>query len=198
MIFDAHQPRLSEPVCKGTADGVLTAEHVAPTVENIRLPRDGAVVTRIGRAAKIVSLIAGPGDDPVGGEVVEDGGFERVETRHGMQGPGSCHALHNAFAPAKVATSLATSSSHRRCGRDTPKGDTTMRNKAPNQGTRKQSNAQMHAANPMLNPGDQAARGTPGTGEDICLECHGNGRINGAPCPHCGGGGTVNRAIGGA
>ena len=74
-----------------------------------------------------------------------------------------------------------------------------MRNKAPNsQSTRKRSNAQMHAANPMLNPGDEAARGTPGTGEDICPECDGNGRINGAPCPHCGGSGTINRAIGGA
>ncbi|MCA6113575.1 hypothetical protein J6524_01340 [Bradyrhizobium sp. WSM 1738] len=74
-----------------------------------------------------------------------------------------------------------------------------MRNKAPNsQSAKKRSNAQMQAANPMLNPGDEAPRGTPGTGEDICPECHGNGRINGAPCPNCGGGGTINRAIGGA
>ena len=74
-----------------------------------------------------------------------------------------------------------------------------MRNKAPNsQSTKKRSNAQMQAANPMLNPGDEAAPGTPGTGEDICPECHGNGRIKGALCPHCGGSGTIIRAIGGA
>jgi hypothetical protein len=50
----------------------------------------------------------------------------------------------------------------------------------------------------MLNPGDEAPRGTPGTGDDICPECHGKGRINGSPCPNCGGGGTITRAIGGA
>jgi DnaJ-class molecular chaperone len=74
-----------------------------------------------------------------------------------------------------------------------------MRNKAPNsQSTKKRSNAQMQAAGSMLNPGDEAPRGTPGTGDDICPECHGNGRINGSPCPNCGGGGTITRAIGGA
>ena len=50
----------------------------------------------------------------------------------------------------------------------------------------------------MLNPGDEAAPGTPGTGDDICPECHGKGRIGGAPCPNCGGSGTITRAIGGA
>ncbi|WOH47876.1 hypothetical protein [Bradyrhizobium sp. sBnM-33] len=50
----------------------------------------------------------------------------------------------------------------------------------------------------MLNPGDEAAPGTPGTGDDICPECHGKGRIGGAPCPNCGGGGVITRAIGGA
>ncbi|ANW02429.1 hypothetical protein [Bradyrhizobium icense] len=74
-----------------------------------------------------------------------------------------------------------------------------MRNKAPNsQSTKKRSNAQMQAANSMLNPGDEAAPGTPGTGDDICPECHGKGRIGGAPCPNCGGSGTITRAIGGA
>ena len=34
-----------------------------------------------------------------------------------------------------------------------------------------------------LNPGDEAAPGTPGTGEDICPECHGKGRIDRAPLP---------------
>ncbi|WP_213247806.1 hypothetical protein [Bradyrhizobium sp. sBnM-33] len=74
-----------------------------------------------------------------------------------------------------------------------------MRNKAQNsQSTKKRSNAQMQAANSMLNPGDEAAPGTPGTGDDICPECHGKGRIGGAPCPNCGGGGVITRAIGGA
>ncbi len=74
-----------------------------------------------------------------------------------------------------------------------------MRNKAPNsKSTKSRSNAQMQAANSMLNPGDEAPRGTPGTGDDICPECHGKGRINGSPCLNCGGGGTITRAIGGA
>ncbi|KRR06416.1 hypothetical protein [Bradyrhizobium valentinum] len=76
-----------------------------------------------------------------------------------------------------------------------------MRNKAPNSQSAKsraKPQPQMQAANSMLNPGDEAARGTPGTGDDICPECHGSGRINGSPCPNCGGGGTITRAIGGA
>src|SRR3982751_1314983 len=42
-----------------------------------------------------------------------------------------------------------------------------------------------------LNPGDEAAPGTTGTGEDVCPDCHGKGRIDGAPCATCGGSGTV-------
>ena len=73
-----------------------------------------------------------------------------------------------------------------------------MRNKAPNsQSAKSRAKPQMQAANSM-NPGDEAARGTPGTGDDICPECRGTGRINGSPCPNCGGGGTITRAIGGA
>jgi hypothetical protein len=48
------------------------------------------------------------------------------------------------------------------------------------------------------NPGDEALRGTPGTGEDVCPECHGTGRANGQPCRNCGGSGVVVRVIGGA
>src|SRR3954452_15093515 len=51
---------------------------------------------------------------------------------------------------------------------------------------------------PVLNPGDEAAPGTTGTGEDVCPDCHGKGRIDGAPCATCGGSGTVIRAVGGA
>jgi hypothetical protein len=50
----------------------------------------------------------------------------------------------------------------------------------------------------QLNPGDDAPPGTPGTGEDICQECHGSGRIaNGTPCPNCGGTGRIVEGIGG-
>ncbi len=48
-----------------------------------------------------------------------------------------------------------------------------------------------------LNPGDEAAPGTEGTGEDVCPDCHGSGKINAQPCPACGGTGKVIRAIGG-
>jgi hypothetical protein len=55
-----------------------------------------------------------------------------------------------------------------------------------------------HAQYPKLNPGDEAARGTPGTGEDVCPQCHGSGRADGAACSNCGGRGTIVRGIGGA
>lgn len=51
---------------------------------------------------------------------------------------------------------------------------------------------------PKLNPGDEAAPGTPGTGEDICPLCHGQGRIMHTRCPNCGGSGKIVRGIGGA
>ncbi len=50
----------------------------------------------------------------------------------------------------------------------------------------------------QLNPGDEATPGTPGTGEDICPECRGSGRIDGSPCPNCGGRGMIVKGIGGA
>ncbi len=48
------------------------------------------------------------------------------------------------------------------------------------------------------NPGDEAPRGTPGTGEDICPDCKGQGRMGGLPCPNCRGTGKIIGAIGGA
>ncbi len=50
-----------------------------------------------------------------------------------------------------------------------------------------------------LRPGDEAAPGTPGTGEDICPECNGKGKdAAGKPCRNCDGSGKVVRGIGGA
>lgn len=50
----------------------------------------------------------------------------------------------------------------------------------------------------QLNPGDQAAPGTPGTGEDVCPKCHGSGRADTGDCENCGGTGKIIVGIGGA
>ena len=50
---------------------------------------------------------------------------------------------------------------------------------------------------PPLNPGDEAAPGTPGTGEDICRRCNGRGFLVEVECPNCGGTGKVVEGIGG-
>ncbi|MGZ3181991.1 MAG: hypothetical protein ACXU8N_06075 [Telluria sp.] len=51
---------------------------------------------------------------------------------------------------------------------------------------------------PPLNPGDEAAPGTVGAGEDMCEHCAGTGKLaGGQPCPECGGTGRVMRGIGG-
>jgi hypothetical protein len=52
--------------------------------------------------------------------------------------------------------------------------------------------------NPKLNPGDQAEPGTPGTGENVCRECKGTGKVGDEECPMCGGTGIVIVEIGGA
>ncbi len=51
---------------------------------------------------------------------------------------------------------------------------------------------------PTLNPGDEAAPGTPGTGEGLCRECGGSGRLAGTKCPACDGTGKVTVGVGGA
>jgi DnaJ-class molecular chaperone len=48
-----------------------------------------------------------------------------------------------------------------------------------------------------LNPGDEARPGTPGSGENVCPDCKGSGRVNNAPCKTCGGTGKVIEGIGG-
>ena len=54
---------------------------------------------------------------------------------------------------------------------------------------------------PPLNPGDEAAPGTPGSGEDVCPICHGTGRVldkdDTVPCANCGGTGVIVEGIGG-
>jgi DnaJ-class molecular chaperone len=54
-------------------------------------------------------------------------------------------------------------------------------------------------------PEDDPAPGAPGTGEDICPECHGRGKLTDpqtgavmdAPCPRCAGTGRIIEGIGG-
>ncbi|HYC04905.1 MAG TPA: hypothetical protein VED40_16555 [Azospirillaceae bacterium] len=52
-------------------------------------------------------------------------------------------------------------------------------------------------AQPQEKPGDQAPAGTPGTGENLCPDCSGKGRIGGQACETCAGTGVVNEGIGG-
>jgi DnaJ-class molecular chaperone len=48
-----------------------------------------------------------------------------------------------------------------------------------------------------LNPGDDAAPGTFGTGENICPKCNGTGRIEDGDCANCGGTGKVVEGLAG-
>ena len=50
---------------------------------------------------------------------------------------------------------------------------------------------------PNPNPGDDARAGTPGTGENVCPDCRGSGKIGAQPCKTCGGSGKVREGIGG-
>jgi len=49
-----------------------------------------------------------------------------------------------------------------------------------------------------MNPGDEAPEGTPGTGENVCPDCAGSGRVQNGRCNTCGGIGVVIVGIGGA
>jgi hypothetical protein len=46
-------------------------------------------------------------------------------------------------------------------------------------------------------PGDEAAPGTAGTGEDVCPKCGGSGKLGASACPACLGSGKVTVGIGG-
>jgi hypothetical protein len=47
-------------------------------------------------------------------------------------------------------------------------------------------------------PGDEAPKGTPGAGENICPACGGSGKLDNATCPTCAGTGVVIEEVGGA
>lgn len=53
------------------------------------------------------------------------------------------------------------------------------------------------ASPPPTNPGDDAPRGTPGTGEAVCPTCQGKGRVADRACADCGGTGIVIKGIAG-
>lgn len=49
-----------------------------------------------------------------------------------------------------------------------------------------------------LNPGDEAAPGTVGSGDDVCPACTGSGKnASGESCPNCRGTGMITEGIGG-
>lgn len=50
---------------------------------------------------------------------------------------------------------------------------------------------------PPMAPGDQAPVGTPGTGETVCPNCGGSGRLASNVCPMCQGTGKINVGVGG-
>jgi DnaJ-class molecular chaperone len=47
-------------------------------------------------------------------------------------------------------------------------------------------------------PGDEAPRGTPGAGENLCPVCSGSGQVDGKACENCEGSGVVIEEVGGA
>lgn len=57
---------------------------------------------------------------------------------------------------------------------------------------------QVHEEAPHLSPGDEAAPGTVGSGDDVCPVCSGSGKAaSGGPCPNCRGTGIITEGIGG-
>ena len=76
--------------------------------------------------------------------------------------------------------------------------DLAMRAPAPPGACDPDSGVRSAGLTPPLAPGDEAAPGTPGTGEDSCRDCGGTGLLNGGPCPECEGTGKVIGGIGGA
>ena len=63
--------------------------------------------------------------------------------------------------------------------------------------SRKVADSQREIDSTRRNPGDVAAPGTPGTGEDFCPVCLGSGQRGGRACHKCGGTGRIVEGIGG-
>ena len=76
---------------------------------------------------------------------------------------------------------------------DTPRGD-EGRNDQPAGA----AGAQPRGTMPPMAPGDEAPVGTASTGENVCPECGGSGRLGASSCPNCQGTGKVIVGIGGA
>lgn len=56
----------------------------------------------------------------------------------------------------------------------------------------------VNSSSPNLSPGDEAAPGTVGSGDDVCPVCSGSGKAaGGGACPNCRGTGIVTEGIGG-
>ncbi|MBC5783181.1 hypothetical protein H8N03_09520 [Ramlibacter sp. USB13] len=53
-------------------------------------------------------------------------------------------------------------------------------------------------AQAQMAPGDEAPAGTPSTGESVCPQCGGSGKLGASACPNCLGTGKVIVGIGGA
>lgn len=50
---------------------------------------------------------------------------------------------------------------------------------------------------PEMHQGDALPADAPGAGETVCYACSGSGRLEGEPCPTCGGTGKVIEAVSG-
>ena len=66
------------------------------------------------------------------------------------------------------------------------------------QTTRQPTPPRKTTGTPPMNPGDEAPRGTVGTGENVCPACHGTGMVGGETCENCNGTGKIMVGIGGS
>ena len=83
-------------------------------------------------------------------------------------------------------------------GEEDPGASLDIGHPLPGSSDQPAGNQGVTGATPPLAPGDEAAPGTPGTGENICPACGGTGRREGVPCKECEGTGRVTVGIGGA
>ena len=74
-----------------------------------------------------------------------------------------------------------------------PRGNEGGNDQPASQPPRQPANAQAQMA-----PGDEAPAGTPSTGESVCPQCGGSGRLGASSCANCLGTGKVIVGIGGA